>query len=151
MKAPPSDYPVHRERVGRYFYLAQIGFIVLIGIWFFGIGLVVAIIYAFTLGRWLTGKQSEALRYWLDGTTLRLDQGVFFVKRKAIPLDRVTDVMLVQGPLMRWCGIWALYIQTAGMSGQAVAEGVLYGIDDPERVRDELLRARDKAASLNRA
>jgi hypothetical protein len=49
---------------------------VLIGIWFFGIGLVVAVIYAFTLGRWLTGKQSEALRYWLDGTTLRLDQGV---------------------------------------------------------------------------
>jgi len=137
---------VQREATTRYFYWAQILFIIIVGIWFLGIGLAVAILFALTLGPWLSRRQAEALRYWLDGSTLRVDQGVFFLKRKAIPLDRVTDVVLVQGPLLRWCGIWELRIQTAG-TGQAVPEASLYGVVDPERVRDVLLRARDEAAA----
>lgn len=103
-----------------------------------------AIVHAFTLGPWLSKRQSEELRYRLEGTTLRVDQGVFFLKRKAIPLDRVTDFVLAQGPLMRWCGIWAIHVQTAG-TGQAVAEATLHGVLEPERVRDTLLAARDEA------
>lgn len=151
MKSPPNIYPMQRGRVARYFYWQHVLFILLVGIWFFGLGLVVAIIYALTLGVWLPQKQAEALRYWLDGTTLRVDQGVYFLKRKAIPLDRVTDVVLVQGPLMRRCDIWALHIQTAGMGGQAVAEAILYGVNHPEEIRDELLRVRDDAATRHTA
>ena len=151
MNAMPNAYVVQRDQVALYFYWLHILSIILIGIWFFGLGLVVAIIYAFTVGVWLPQKQAQALQYWLDGTTLRVDQGVYFLKRKSIPLDRVTDVMLVQGPLMRWCDIWAVYIQTAGMSGQASAEAVLYGIERPEEIRDELLKARDQAAGRGTA
>jgi putative membrane protein len=146
MHHDPTGYAVQRDHVARYFYWTHILAILLMGIWFFGIGLVVAVLYAVTLGTWLPQRQATALRYWLDGSTLRADSGVYFLKRKAIPLDRVTDVVLSQGPLLRWCGLWSLQIQTAGMGGQSVAEVTLYGLERPEEVRDELLRARDQAA-----
>jgi hypothetical protein len=142
-------FDVRRGPVQRYFYVSQILAILFIGIWFFGLGIVAAVLYALTLGPWLSRRQAEELKYWLDGTTLRVDEGVFFLKRKAIPLDRVTDVVLAQGPLMRWCGIWSLQVQTAG-TGQAVAEATLYGVADPEETRDHLLAARDKAVSERR-
>jgi membrane protein YdbS with pleckstrin-like domain len=141
-----NEFSIQRRQVARYFYWMQILMIIVVGIWFCGAGLVLAILHAFTLGPWLSRKQADALHYWLDGTTLRVDQGVFFLKRKAIPLDRVTDVVLAQGPLMKVCGIWELRIQTAG-TGQSVPEATLYGISDPEAVRDMLLMTRDEAAA----
>jgi len=141
-----SGFALDRDRIEHYFYWSHILVIVLTGIWFLGLGLIVAIIYKYTLGSWLPQKQAQALRYWLDGSTLRIDEGVYFLKRTAIPLDRVTEVTLVQGPLMRRCGIWALTIQTAGMNGQFDTKAILYGIERPENIRDELLSARDEAA-----
>jgi len=146
----PEGWPIHRDRVARYFYWSHLLAIVLIGIWFMGAGLVVALIYPFTLGGWLPARQADALRYRLDGTTVRVQLGVYFLKRKSIPLDRATDIVLAQGPLMRWCGIWALHVQTAG-AGQPVAEATLFGLHDPEGVRDQLLKARDAAAARSRA
>lgn len=140
----PQEYEIDRVAVARYLFWLQLLVIGLAGLCLFGIGILLAVIFALTLGRWLPKKQAGALRYWLDGSTIRIDQGVFFLKRKAIPLDRVTDVVLSQGPLMRRFGIWALQIQTAG-TGHQLAEGVLYGVKDPEAVRDELLAARDAA------
>ncbi len=141
-----DDMAVLRRNVERYYYWSQILAIFLIGVWFFGAGIVLAVLHAFTLGPWLSKRQAEAIRYRLDGATLRIDQGVFFLKRKAIPLDRVTDFVLAQGPLMRWCGIWAINVQTAG-TGQTMSEGVLHGLAEPEAIRDALVAARDRAAA----
>jgi membrane protein YdbS with pleckstrin-like domain len=110
---------------------------------------VLALVYYALIAPWLTVQQAAALQYRLEGTTLRVDSGVYFLKRKAIPLDRVTDVVLVQGPLMRYLGLWAINIQTAG-TGQQVAEAVLYGVDRPDEVRDLLVSARDAAAAKGR-
>ena len=141
--ATSHDFSIKRTQVARYFYYSQILIIILVGIWFVGIGLVVALVHAFTLGRWLPKRQSQALLYRLDNYTLMVNKGVFFLKRKSIPLDRVTDIVLAQGPLMKACGIWELRIQTAG-TGQSMPEASLYGLDDPEGVRDLLLKARDE-------
>lgn len=89
-------------------------------------------------------KQALALKVWLDQTTLRIDEGILTLKRKSIPLDRITDVMLVQGIGMRLCGIWSLQVQTAG-SSEKVPEGTLHGIVDPEAIRDKIMEARDCA------
>src|SRR5690606_2288246 len=124
--------------VERYFFTSHTLNIFLGGLFLFGVGILLAPLYAFTLGPWLTRMQAHELKYWLDGTTLRVDQGVFFLKRKAIPLDRVTDFILVQGPLMRWHRIWGIQVQTAG-AGHAVPEAILYGVTNPEQVRDQLL------------
>ena len=141
--ANSHEFSVKRPQVARYFYYSQILLIILVGIWFVGIGLIIALIHAFTLGRWLPQRQSQALLYRLENYTLMVNQGVFFLKRKSIPLDRVTDIMLVQGPLMKACGIWELRLQTAG-TGENMPEASLYGLDDPEGVRDLLLAARDE-------
>ncbi|MBN1973626.1 MAG: PH domain-containing protein [Sedimentisphaerales bacterium] len=141
-----QEFSIKREKVARYFYYSYILMIIVVGIWIMGVGLILAILYALTLGLWLSKKQAQALKYWLDGSTLRADSGVFFLKRKAIPLDRVTDVVLAQGPLMKWCGLWELRIQTAG-TGQAMPEVALYGLTQPEQVRDLLIKERDKIIS----
>ena len=149
------SFKIDERKAARYFYcsciLITIAFgimsciliTIVLGLITFAIGLVATVIYAFTFAPWLSRKQAAALTYSLDGTTLRIDQGVYFLKRKAIPLDRVTDIVVTQGPFMRWCGLWRLDIQTAG-SGQQQAEGYLYGLCDPEGVRDQLLLARDR-------
>ncbi len=151
MSSSDADYTVQRDSVAMYFYWLHIAFMLAVMIWFFGLGLVLAIVYAFTIGTWLPRKQAAALKYWLYGPTLRVDQGVYFLKRKAIPLDRVTDIALVQGPLMRWCDIWALQVQTASMSGNTVPEATMYGIENPEEIRDQLLKARNAAAAARTA
>jgi len=88
----------------------------------------------------LCPQQANNLRYRLEGDTLRVDGGVFFLFRKSIPLERITDVALVQGPILRFFNIWALSIQTAGSPHP---EAALYGVREPEKVR-ELILARRK-------
>jgi membrane protein YdbS with pleckstrin-like domain len=143
------EFSLHRDQIADYFFWHTILLILLTSIWFFGLGILLAVGYAVTLGMWLPRQQAGALRYWLEGSTLRVDQGVYFLKRKAIPLDRITDVVLAQGPLLRHFGIWTLNIQTAGTGGQALPEAILYGLANPETIRDELLQARDQAAGRN--
>jgi len=96
----------------------------------------------FTFGNRLWQRQANNFRYRLDGDTLRVDGGVFFLFRKSIPLERITDVALVQGPLLRFLGIWEMQIQTAG-TGQG-CEAKLYGVLDPEKVRELILSRRHK-------
>ncbi len=149
MSVRKLTYEIDRARVARYFLWNQVILVAIVGAMFFCVGIALALVYALVIGPWLTRRQAGALRYELDGATLRVDQGVFFLQRKAIPLDRVTDIVLAQGPLMRALGIWALQVQTAG-AGQVQAEAVLYGLVDPESVRDGLLRERDRAVAPER-
>ncbi|MCO6046669.1 PH domain-containing protein [Aeoliella sp. ICT_H6.2] len=145
MNAELLHFDIQRNRVRDYFYWSQVLMLAVMGLFTLGITLVLAIVYALTIGRWFTGLQTDALDYWLDGTTLRVNQGVLFLRRKAIPLDRVTDVVLAQGPVLRYFGLWQLNVQTAGMGAQT-SEAILYGLVDPERVRNEMLVVRDTAA-----
>lgn len=149
MNAPTAPFEINRPLVARYIGLMYSGLILLTTIWVFGLGLVAAILYFAIIAPWLTVRQSEALQYWLDGSTLRVNSGVYFLKQKAIPLDRVTDIVLVQGPLMRYCGIWGVQIQTAG-AGQQMPEATLLGLRNPEQVRDLLVQTRDDAAQRSR-
>jgi len=92
-------------------------------------------------GRWWPRKFLETLEYRLDAGTLHVCQGVFFRRRKAIPVERITDVVLYQGPIMRrFFGIWWLRIQTAG-TGYAWPEATLMALTHPEEARDAILAA----------
>lgn len=95
---------------------------------------------------WYTKQFVNGLQYELDGDTVRINEGVFTLQRKAIPLDRITDIMLTQGVIMRWFGIWQLDVQTASLGSMGGPEGTLYGIAEPKHVRDTLLAARSQAA-----
>jgi membrane protein YdbS with pleckstrin-like domain len=137
MANPPRVFKVQTHATARYFRSSVCLACLLGGVWLFGAGLVVAAVY-WIWGKSLSTRQSQALSYRLENGKLCADSGVYFLKRKSIPLDRVSDFMLAQGPLQRRYGIWALHVQTAGAGGQTIAEAILFGLEDPEAVRDEL-------------
>ena len=140
---------IQRPLTERYFYWSSILMLTLVGLALWGIGIIVALIYAITFGKWLSRKQTEVLEYRLHPTYLYVNQGVFFISQKTIPLDRITDIVLRQGPLLRYFGLWRLDIQTAGV-GQQRAEARLYGLIDPPQIKEQILNARDAIAIQNR-
>ena len=97
---------------------------------------------------WFIPIHVNSTECWIERTTLRINQGVIRRRLKTIPLDRVTYVELIQGPLMRACGIWCMQIQTAGNTGRK-AEGIVLGLASPHEFRDSLMDARD--ASVKRS
>ena len=117
-------------------------------VWTYGIFLVTGVTLFFYL-RWYTSSHVAALDYQIEDHILHVEEGVFTYKRKAIPLDRVTDIRLVQGLLMRWLGIWRIDVQTAS-HGQMGAEGSLWAVEAPKEVRNQLLTARQVAVKAQR-
>jgi len=142
VKVKDGEFEINRDAVEQYFRAAQTLLLFITLVWFFGLGIIVALVHYFAYSPWLCQLQAINLRYRLDGDTLRVDGGVFFLFRKSIPLERITDVALVQGPLLRHFGIWEMQIQTAG-TGQG-CEAKMYGVLDPEKVRELILSQRHK-------
>jgi membrane protein YdbS with pleckstrin-like domain len=67
-------------------------------------------------------------------------RGVWFRRTGIVPYNRITNLDVIQGPVMRILGISTLSIQTAGYSGQAVPEIRIEGIEHAEELR-ELIRS----------
>lgn len=82
----------------------------------------------------------KTLRYQLSGDDLRLDSGVFWKKRKVIPLHKITNTNTLQGPLERWFGLGHLNVQTAGHGASTSPEGRLLGLEEFERIKEELMQ-----------
>ncbi len=84
----------------------------------------------------------------LTAHALEIRKGVFFRKEATIPLNRVTDVLLHDGPLMRHYGLRGLRVETAGQGGEdSSGEGNLVGVVDATKLRDAILRQRQKVVS----
>ena len=76
---------------------------------------------------------------------IEIRKGVFFRKEATITLNRITDVRLHDGPLMRYYGLRGVAIETAGQAGSAAgSEGNLIGMIDADRFRDAVLMQRQK-------
>ena len=81
----------------------------------------------------------------LTTNAVEIRKGVFFRKEVTIPLNRITDVRLHDGPVMRHYGLRGLRVETAGQAGQdAGSEGDLVGVIDAVEFRDLILRQRQK-------
>ena len=65
----------------------------------------------------VSAKILEAMSAELFERTLVVKRGIIFRVEKTIPLDKITDVGLTQGPLMRAFGLYRLDFETAGQSG----------------------------------
>jgi len=77
--------------------------------------------------------------YEIHDDELRWRRGVWFRTTGIVPYNRITNLDLKQGPLMRFLNISTISIQTAGYSGQAVPEIRIEAIEHAEELR-ELLR-----------
>jgi membrane protein YdbS with pleckstrin-like domain len=75
------------------------------------------------------------VRYLLTTTEMTWGRGVLWRQTGIVPYNRITNVDIIQGPVMRLFGISNLRIQTAGYSANQLAEIKLQGIRDPEPLR----------------
>lgn len=77
--------------------------------------------------------------YLLTATEMSWARGVLWKQTGIVPYNRITNVDIIQGPLMRLFGISNLRIQTAGYSANQLAEIKLQGIRDPEPLRATIM------------
>jgi putative membrane protein len=125
-------------RLSTYFFLQALFFLT---VTFITIPLIVVWIF---VGPGFHRRQYEALSCELTTRTLHVKRGVLFRVQQNIPLDKITDLALVEGPLLRHLGLCALRIETAG-GGQATSTGqaMLVGVTVAEKFRDQVLAQRD--------
>ncbi|MEI7649844.1 MAG: PH domain-containing protein, partial [Methanomicrobiales archaeon] len=81
----------------------------------------------------------QSMWYEIHEDEMRWKRGVWFRTTGIVPYNRITNLDLKQGPVMRWLKISTLSIQTAGYSGQAVPEIRIEAIEHAEELR-ELVR-----------
>ena len=87
----------------------------------------------------------------LTTQALETQKGVFFRSERTIPLNRITDLRMHDGPLMRHYGLRGMKVETAGQSGSTGSEGDLIGIINTEEFRDAVLRQRQLVLDGERA
>ncbi|HED52856.1 MAG TPA: PH domain-containing protein [Phycisphaerales bacterium] len=86
------------------------------------------------------------IRMTLHERTLHVRRGVFNKVEKTIPLDKITDLAVIQGPIMRFCGVNAINIETAGGQSAGVGSALvnIVGVRDAKAFRDAVLEQRDR-------
>ena len=94
------------------------------------------------IGGWITRRYLASHQCTLTDRTLKVSKGIWVQTEKTVPLDRITDLGIVQGPIMRYLDIEALSVETAGQSS-ASALVHLAGIKEGRKFRDRVLQQRD--------
>ena len=118
-------------------YVSGILLITVVGIPLIPFWLIVSAWY----GREFMRRQSARL----TTQALEIRKGVFFRSESTIPLNRITDLRMHDGPLMRHYNVRGMKVETAGQSGVEGSEGDLLGVVDAAQFRDAVLRQRQKA------
>ena len=101
--------------------------------------------FVLLLSLWYYPEYLRRISARLTTNAVEIRKGVFFRKESTIPLNRITDVRLHDGPVMRHYGLRGLRVETAGQAGQdAGSEGDLVGVIDAAEFRDRILRQRQR-------
>jgi putative membrane protein len=97
-------------------------------------------------------KRYESLECELTERSLNIRMGFLFRTEKTIPLDKIQDLSLHEGPLLRHLGLASLKVETAGGgSAQGVADATLTGVMDAIEFRDAVLDQRDQVTQTGGA
>ena len=96
------------------------------------------------LSLWYGPEFLQRLSARLTTHALEMRKGVFFRSESTIPLNRITDLRMHDGPLMRHYKLRGMKVETAGQSGSTGSEGDLMGVTDAAEFRDAVLRQRQK-------
>ena len=104
----------------------------------------------FPIGNFFTKRHLERMECVLTDRNLKVKKGIFIRTEKTIPLDKITDMGMVQGPVMRYFALHQLTVETAGQSGQGALVS-LTGIKDAELFREVVLKQRDMMARTHTA
>ena len=99
----------------------------------------------FPIGLFFTRRYLARMECLLTNKALKVKKGIIVRTEKTIPLDKITDMGMVQGPIMRYFGLHKLTVETAGQSGQGALVS-LTGIIEAESFRETVLNQRDENA-----
>ena len=94
------------------------------------------------LGLAVHQKQFEGLSCSLTDRSLNIRTGWLFKKQQNIPLDKLTDVSIHEGPILNAFGVVRMHFETAGS-----APFILTGVRGGPQFRDLILKQRDSMSS----
>ena len=94
------------------------------------------------LGLAVHQKQFEGLSCSLTDRSLNIRTGWLFKKQQNIPLDKLTDVSIHEGPILNAFGVVRMHFETAGS-----APFILTGVKGGPEFRDLVLKQRDSLSS----
>jgi putative membrane protein len=81
----------------------------------------------------------------LTERTLDIKKGIWNKTESTIPLEKITDLQMFQGPIMRYFGLHGFKVETAGQSSTAGGALVnMIGIVDTQGFRKAVLAQRDR-------
>lgn len=105
-----------------------------------------AVVY-FIVGRFFINRYVERMSCTLTERTLEIRKGLINRVESTIPLEKITDLQMIQGPIMRAMGLHGFKVETAGQSAGPGASLVsLVGIVDAPGFREAVLDQRDAMA-----
>ena len=96
----------------------------------------------FPIGLVFTKRYLDRMDCLLTDKALKVKKGIFVRIEKTIPLEKITDMGMVQGPIMRYFDLYTLTVETAGQSGQGALIS-LTGIIDAKSFREAVLNQRE--------
>lgn len=97
----------------------------------------------FPIGLWGTRRYINNMSAQLTHNKLIVRRGILTRTENTVPLDKITDMALIQGPIMRLFGLHKLTVETAGQSG-AGALISLVGIVDAPQFRTLVLEQKER-------
>ena len=139
------EYPVLREaefdpKVKSYFMISTLVICVLTVV------LIPIVPLVLIFGFWLIQKYLDNLRCTLTERTMELRRGVLSRVESTIPLEKITDLQMYQGPIMRAMGLYGFKVETAGQTTAAGSLMSIVGIVDAPAFRQAVLEQRDAMA-----
>ncbi|MCP4776230.1 MAG: PH domain-containing protein [Planctomycetaceae bacterium] len=99
----------------------------------------------FPLGFVFTKRYLDRMECVLTDKALKVRKGIFVRVEKTIPLEKITDMGMVQGPIMRSFDLHTLTVETAGQSGVGSLVS-LTGIVNAPEFRETVLSQRERQA-----
>ena len=87
-------------------------------------------------------KQYEHMSGALTDRSINMRMGWLFKKQQNIPLDKLTDVSIHEGPILHAFGVVRMQFETAG-----AAPFILTGVKNSDQFRDLVLQQRDSLIS----
>ena len=99
----------------------------------------------FPIGLICTKRYLDGMECVLTDKALKVRKGIFVRVEKTIPLEKITDMGMVQGPIMRSFNLHTLTVETAGQSGVGSLVS-LTGITRAPEFREAVLNQREVQA-----
>lgn len=112
------------------------------------IGIPLLVPWLLGLGQYVHRRQFESLEAELTDRSLNIRKGFLFRTQKNVPLDKITDLAVSEGPVLRHLGLCSLRVETAGGgANNAMGQAYLPGVIDALAFRDAVLEQRDRVTS----